>query len=125
MADDKSRINAGKYRHVVTFQRLVDATQNEYGETSKQLGGNWEDAFKARVSILPVSGKEIIAREVEKGEITHRIYMRYQSGVDSNMRIIFGERIFDIVSPPINFTEMNREINLLCKEVEYPPTEAL
>lgn len=118
------RINAGKYRHVVTFQRLANA-QDGYGETSKQLAGNWVDAFKARVSILPVTGKEILAKEVEKGEITHRVYMRYQSGVDSNMRILFGTRIFDIVSPPINFTEQNNEIQLLCKEIEYPPLEAL
>jgi SPP1 family predicted phage head-tail adaptor len=118
------RINAGKYRHVVTFQRLREV-QNGYGETSKSLADNWEDAFKARVSILPVTGKEILAREVDKGDISHRVYMRYQSGVDSTMRIIFGDRILEITSPPINFTEENKEIQLLCKEVENPPSEAL
>jgi SPP1 family predicted phage head-tail adaptor len=118
------RVNAGKYRHVVTFQRLIQ-TPNAYGEVSKEIGTNWEDAFKARVSILPVSGKQILAQEVEKGQITHRIYMRYQSGVDSTMRIVYGTRIFEIVSPPINFTELNKEIQLLVKEVEFPPASAL
>lgn len=111
------RINAGKYRHVVTFQRLRD-TPNGYGEISKSVDSNWEDAFKARVQILPLSGKEVIAREGEKGEISHKIYMRYQSGVDSTMRIIFGSRIFEITSPPIVFEEKNQEMNLLVRELE-------
>ena len=46
----KLNMNAVKYRHVVTFQRLVDIP-NEYGEVSKSVGSNWEDAFKARVGI--------------------------------------------------------------------------
>ena len=111
------RINAGKCRHVVTFQRLRN-TPNDYGEISKAIDANWEDAFKARVQILPISGKEVIARQGEKGEISHRIYMRYQSGVDSTMRIKFGSRIFEIISPPINFEERNQEMNLLIRELE-------
>ena len=44
--------------------------------------------------------------------------MRYQSGVDSTMRIKFGSRIFEIISPPINFEERNQEMNLLIRELE-------
>ena len=61
---------------------------------------------------------------MEKGEISHRIYMRYQSGVDSTMRVLFGNRIFEITSPPINYQEKNYEIQLLVREVENPPSEA-
>jgi SPP1 family predicted phage head-tail adaptor len=117
------RINAGKYRHVVTFQRLKDVP-NQYGEVSKSVGSNWEDAFKARVGIFPISGKELILANMEKGEISHRIYMRYQSGVDSTMRILFGNRIFEIVSPPVNYQEKNWEIQLTVREVESPSKEA-
>jgi SPP1 family predicted phage head-tail adaptor len=113
------RINAGKYRHIVYFQRLKDA-QNSYGETVKSDEDNWENAFKTRVGIFPISGKEVLTDEVIKGEVSHRIHMRYISGVDSSMRIKFGNRIFDIVSPPINFQEKNLEIQLMCKEREIP-----
>ena len=34
VGDKMARINAGKYRHIVTFQRLKQASQNSYGETS-------------------------------------------------------------------------------------------
>lgn len=116
------RINAGKYRHVVTFQRLKDVP-NQYGEVSKSVGSNWEDAFKARVGIFPISGKELITTTMEKGEVTHRIYMRYQKGVESDMRIVFGDRVFEITSPPVNYQEMNWEIQLSVREIENPPME--
>jgi SPP1 family predicted phage head-tail adaptor len=118
------RINAGKYRHVITFQKLKD-TPNSYGETSKSLAGNWEDFVKCRASILPISGKEVIAREEIKGQITHRVFIRYIDGLTSSMRIKFGNRIFEIVQPPINYEERNWEISLLVRENENPPTEAI
>lgn len=114
----KYQINAGKYRHIVTFQRLTE-NQNTYGEKAKNLDANWLFAFKARVGIYPISGKEILTEEVRKGEITHKILMRYTKNVDSSMRILFGNRIFEIVSPPINFQEMNLEMQLLCREIEF------
>lgn len=110
-----ARINAGKYRHIVTFQRLKDA-QNSYGEISPNMDSNWEDAFTARVGIFPISGREALTEEVRKGEITHRIQLRYLKGIDNTMRIKFGERIFDIISPPINMREQNNELYLICKE---------
>jgi SPP1 family predicted phage head-tail adaptor len=110
------KINAGKYRHIVTFQRLTN-NQNTYGETATNLDVNWENAFTARVGIFPISGKDILTDEVKNGEITHKILMRYTKNVDSSMRIKFGNRIFEITSPPINFQEMNIEMQLLCREI--------
>jgi SPP1 family predicted phage head-tail adaptor len=112
-----ARINSGKYRHVVTFQRLRDA-QNSYGETSKNENDNWEDAFTARVGVFPISGREALGldADIKLGEITHRVVLRYTKGIESNMRIKFGTRIFDIISPPVNNYERNDELLLFCKE---------
>lgn len=121
---DEFRINSGKYRHVITFQRLRN-TPNTYGEVSKSVANNWEDFAKVRAAIFPISGKEVISREEQKGQITHRVYIRYFAGLDSNMRIKFGKRLFDIVSPPINYEEKNWEMNFLVRELENPPTEAI
>ena len=112
-----ARINAGKYRHVVTFQKLKEANQNEYGETSVNADANWEDAFVARVGIFPISGRDaLIMDDVRKAEISHRIVLRYIQGVNSQMRIKFGSRIFEITSPPVNTLERNDELLLFCKE---------
>ena len=111
------RINAGKYRHVVTLQTKAD-NQNSYGETI-DTNENWVDYFKTRVAILPISGKEVMSAEFMNSEITYRVHMRYvpKLDIDSHMRIKFGERIFKIISPPINFQERNIESQILCKEV--------
>jgi SPP1 family predicted phage head-tail adaptor len=110
------RINAGKYRHIVTFQRLSKA-QDSYGQNTI-----WEDAFTARVGIFPISGREILTVDVKNGEISHRIHIRYTKGIDTTMRIKFGERIFEIVTPPINFQERDLELQLMCKEKNPLPT---
>lgn len=117
------RINAGKYRHIITLQKLV-AVQNGgsgyggYGEIDKDEETNWEDVLTTRAGIFPVSGKDYysVRASVDVPEITHKIQMRYQSGVDSKMRVKFGNRIFDIISPPIDFQEKHIELQLMCKE---------
>jgi SPP1 family predicted phage head-tail adaptor len=118
-----ARINAGKYRHIVTFQRLK-VVQNLYGETSRNVDENWENAFSARVGIFPISGREALtmAADMKTGEITHRILLRYMDGVDNTMRIMFGSRIFDIIGPPVNNYERNDELLLFCKERNPMPT---
>jgi SPP1 family predicted phage head-tail adaptor len=120
-----ARINSGKYRHIVTFQRLRDA-QNGYGETSINIEENWEDAFTARVGVFPISGREALGLDetVKLGEISHRIVLRYTKGVESNMRVKFGNRIFDIISPPVNNYERNDELLLFAKERNPMPTGA-
>lgn len=118
-----ARINAGKYRHIVTFQKKLSDAQNSYGETSPNQNENWEDVFTVRVGIFPISGREALTDEVRRGEISHRIQLRYRDGIDNTMRIKFGTRIFEIISPPINSLEQNHEIVLICKERNVIPTE--
>jgi SPP1 family predicted phage head-tail adaptor len=111
------RINAGKYRHVVTFQKNTGET-NSYGEISDKES-NWTDYFTTKAGIFPINGKEALTEEYSNSQITHRIHIRYipNMPIDSHMRIKFGGRIFTLTSPPINFQEMNREYQILCKEV--------
>ena len=113
------RINAGKYRHIITFQKMINE-KNSYGEIAKNDDANWEDVLTVKAGIFPVSGKDILTDDVIKGEITHKIHTRYIKGISSEMRIKFGDRIFDLVTPPINFQEKNIEIQFLCKEKESP-----
>jgi SPP1 family predicted phage head-tail adaptor len=107
------KVNSGKYRHIVTFQKKT-IERNPYGENTDV----WTDFLTVRVGIFPISGKELLAAMVVNGEATTRINMRYIPNVkiDSTMRVIFGERIFEIIAPPINFQESNVEMQILCKE---------
>ncbi|WP_066316958.1 phage head closure protein [Bacillus sp. FJAT-29814] len=105
------RINPGEFRHVISFQKK-SGVQNSYGEKSN----DWVDVIKSRAGIYPVSGKEFFAAETINSEVTHKVNLRYLSGITPDMRIKFGERFFSIISV-INFQEKNIELQLLCKEL--------
>ena len=75
-----ARINAGKYRHIVTFQRLKQANQNDYGETSINDPDNWENVFSTRVGIFPLSGRYeylTFKDDVKQSNMSHRIVLRF------------------------------------------------
>lgn len=106
------RINPGEFRHIVTFQKKTNV-QNDYGEEID----DWENVLIARVGIYPMSGREFFAAETINSEVTHKINMRYIPGITPDMRIKFGDRIFELKSPPINFQEKKIMLQLLCKEL--------
>ncbi len=76
----------------------------------------WVDVCTEWASIRPVSASEIIKSRREEMIISHRIKIRYRSGITSAMKIIYGSREFDINSV-INIDEANREIEILATEV--------
>jgi SPP1 family predicted phage head-tail adaptor len=110
-------VNPGKYRHVITFQSQVE-TDNPYGERPRNDDTNWENVMTTRAGIFPISGRDIFEAMRTDSEITHKIFVRYDPNfkINSSMRILFDGRIFDIISPPINFQEKNIELSILCKE---------
>ena len=108
----KYRINPGDFRHVIIFQKRTKY-QNDYGEEIDE----WVDVIKTRAAIYPMSGREFFAAEQVQSEITHKINIRYVPGISSDMRILFGERVFEMDSPPINFQEKNILLQLMCKEL--------
>lgn len=69
-------------------------------------------------AIWPVSAKDQMQAGQMTGTITHRIRIRYNSELQSDWRIKYGDRYFAIMGPPVNQNEGNRILDLLCKEVE-------
>lgn len=107
------RINPGELRHKIIFQKLDKDAENDYGEPIEK----WDDISSAKAGIYPISGREFYAAETVNSEVSHKVNIRYIPGITSDMRIVFGERIFELISPPINFQERNVELQLLCKEL--------
>lgn len=64
----------------------------------------------AYASVEPLSGRELIAAQAANSVATHKISMRYAAGVTTAMRVKYGSRFFNIVSPPRNVGEMGREM---------------
>lgn len=109
------RINPGEFRNTIVFQKINkdENDQNDYGEPVEK----WDDIITTKAGIYPLSGETFFAAEKENSKITHKINMRYIPGITTDMRIKFGERFFQMVSPPINFQERNIELQILCKEL--------
>ncbi|WP_366923873.1 phage head closure protein [Metallumcola ferriviriculae] len=100
----------GKLRHRVTIQEYV-ASRDSFGAENPE----WIDLKTVWANVSPVSGKEYFASQQLSAEITTKIMMRYRPGITPKMRVIFDDRIFEIISV-INLESQNIELNLMCKE---------
>lgn len=104
-------MRAGDLRHRITIQEQI--------KTVDGVGGfdlEWTTYGTVWAAVWPVSAKEITSQGKPSGEITHKVRIRYLSGITDAMRIIFGTRTLEIVAPPINNDERNVSLDLLCRE---------
>lgn len=105
-------MNIGALRHRLTF-KSTNTTADSFGEVSESPTTTVATVWG---SINPLSGRELLQAQQVQAEVTHRVRIRYRSGLDPSMQIVFGTRTFDIVSI-INLEERDREIEILCKEL--------
>jgi len=104
-------VNIGKLRHRVTIQNKVTLPDGYGGVTS-----TWQDVATVWASVEPLNGRELYAAQQVKAELTHRIRIRYMSGIKPEMRIVFDNRSFDIEAI-IDPEERHESLELLCSEV--------
>ena len=98
------KINPGQLIHRITFQ-IQDLETEE-----------WSNSFTTWANINPISGKEYYQAETINSDLTHKIRLRYRKGITSDMRILYNERIFYIISV-INEYERNSFLQLMCREL--------
>lgn len=97
-------------------------TLQEESKTSDGRGGNtvtWVDVVTVWAALEPVSAKERYASEQVQRETTHRIQIRYRTGVHSGMRAKHGNRIFSITGV-VDVGEAHVKLQLDAKEVSPP-----
>ncbi|MHB1652343.1 MAG: phage head closure protein [Desulfitobacteriaceae bacterium] len=104
-------MDPGKLRHRVTIQQNTP-TQDDEGV----MADNWVDLASVWAMIEPLQGRELLTAQAITAEITTRIRIRYRDGITSEMRILYGTRVFDIQAP-IDPEEKHQELQLMCREV--------
>ena len=104
-------MRAGRLRHRVNIQSRTQA-RNAHGE----MVDAWLTTETRWAGVEPMTSRERFDSQQVQGEISHRIVMRHVPGLDSSQRIEFKGRRFEIVGPPINKDERNREMELMVKE---------
>ena len=100
----------GKLRRRITIERVTE-TQDTDGAVLE----TWSTYATVQASIELISGREYFAAQSTQADVTHRIRIRYLSGIVPKMRVSYNSRIFDILSV-INVGERNRELQLMCRE---------
>ncbi len=105
-------MRAGDLRNYVAFQSVAQTPDGAGGMVDV-----WSADFYDWVAIWPMSGKEMIENLRVSADITHKVRMRYRTGVTNKMRIVWGSRTLEIKTAPINQNERNYQIDLICAEM--------
>lgn len=108
-------ISAGLMRHSVELQTATYAA-----DSVGQLIPTWETVATIRCLVEPVQGVENVNADQLRGEVTHRVTMRYQGSslpITVDKQLIFqGTRTLRIMSV-INVMERDKKLVLMCKEI--------
>ena len=104
-------VRAGELRHSLIIEAKT-TSKNDYGEKSD----TWSTVATVRAGIRPLYGREYVESRAIKSEVTHKIIMRYYSGLTTKHRLKFGARYFDIETI-MNLEERNQLFEILA--VEY------
>lgn len=104
-------MNPGRLRHRITLQEYKEVLD----EYKTPIDEGWEDVATVWASIEPIQGREYIQLQNTQSELTTRIRIRFRVGVKPSMRVLYGDRVFNIQSV-IDFEERHIEMQLMCIE---------
>ena len=76
----------------------------------------WTDVATVWASIEPLRGQEFLEASGLHANVDHRIRVRHMSGILPSMRVLYGDRAFNI-NAVIQVAERRREIQLMCQEL--------
>ena len=97
-------------RDRVTFQHVVTGL-DAFGQPSI----TWVDSFTVWANVTDLSGMELIKSMTLVSDATTTVKIRYRTGIDPTMRIIWEGLILNIKSPPLDPQGRKRMIELLCQ----------
>jgi len=105
-------VRIGALRKRITIQEIASTKDGLSGVVEA-----WADWQTVWASIDPLRGDEYFAAKQFNVELTHKITIRYRSGLTPTMRVLYGARVFSI-SAILNPDERNRELVLMCTEAQ-------
>ena len=104
-------MRAGDLRRRVTIQQK-SVTRDTYGAEVI----SWTDVATVWASVEDLSGRELYDAERITTEVTTRIRIRYRAGITTDMRAVYGARVFNIRAV-LDTEGRKRELQLLVAEV--------
>ena len=104
-------MRSGRLNKRVTIQEL-SISKDQFNADIE----SWADVITVWAHIEPLRGREYWQAKQVVAEVTGRITIRYQQGIDEKMRVTYGDNTYNILAV-INPEEGNRILQLLVKEI--------
>ena len=102
-----------RLRHRITFMKPTAASVNSMGEEILQ----YAHTLTVWAEVTPLTGREYEESQKIRAETTYRVTTRFFKDITNDMRILYNNREFDVVSV-LNINERNRELQIICSEVD-------
>lgn len=103
-------MRAGQLRHRLVIESAATTSDAQGGVTTI-----WTTFDTLWAKIEPMTGAELLQAQALQSSTSHRITIRYRSGILASMRGRFGARIFNFRSI-LNMDEKNQTIEILADE---------
>ncbi|WP_026673617.1 phage head closure protein [Alkalihalobacterium bogoriense] len=101
----------GRLRHRITLQKLRIATNSNGFEVE-----NWEEFKTVWAAVSNLQGREYFAAAAIQAENMVKFTIRYLSGVDTSIQILFRDKVYNISSID-NIQYKNRYMEIKAQEV--------
>lgn len=109
-------MNPGALRNKITFlQDTGDSDDNGFGGNGE--GGDWQPVKTVWAQAKTVSGRQFFSAAQNDAIKTTRFIIRYTTGLNEDMRIRFGTRIFGI-SAILYDDELRQTLTVVATEVK-------
>jgi SPP1 family predicted phage head-tail adaptor len=97
-------------------KKLILQSQSITRDTFGAEVVTWVNTAQVYASMEQVSGRELYTAQQINAEATTKITIRHRKDITPKMRLVYKERVFDIVKFD-NVKEASHTIVLTCKEV--------
>lgn len=95
-------VRAGQLRHRVTIESYNSGGRDENGF---ETPATWIEHSKLWAKVTPLSSKDLLSAQAEQSEVTARMMVRYNTKIDTTMRVIWKGRTFAIDSEGLDDNE--------------------
>ena len=105
-------MDAGKLNRRITIQR------REVKRTaSGQRVGDWVDYCTVWAQIQCTDSKTVDSDGVVVHEGIYKFFIRWRTGITAEMRVLYGDRVFELTGPPADWKDERSGLTLLAREI--------
>lgn len=106
-------MRAGKLNKRIVIQEQVIETK----PSGQKVPGEWVDKFRLWAQVKCTDSRAINDDGVIQHEATYKFYIRKRKGITAQMRILWDNRTFVLVGPPVDWMDDRTGLTLIAKEL--------